>query len=151
MTRLLLSVGDGIDTAATLAAMTPPPLSLRLRAERYDLSLRQRLDNVVPKLMDRHGIDAWVLVAREYNEDPVFRALVSPTTMGSPTTVFVSSRRSISSTAVLNSFSISSIGHLLVAFAFRAVSWEGGSGAVSSAAPSPPLVSRSYFFVGLGV
>ncbi|HSF86935.1 MAG TPA: M24 family metallopeptidase [Acidimicrobiia bacterium] len=59
--------------------MTPPPLSLRLRAERYDLSLRQRLDNVVPKLMDRHGIDAWVLVAREYNEDPVVQTMLPAT------------------------------------------------------------------------
>jgi Xaa-Pro aminopeptidase len=30
--------------------------------------------------MRRHGVDAWVVPMREYNEDPVFAALVSPTT-----------------------------------------------------------------------
>jgi hypothetical protein len=30
--------------------------------------------------MREHGVDLWVVAMREYNEDPVFRALVSPTT-----------------------------------------------------------------------
>jgi len=33
-------------------------------------------------LMREHGIEMWVVPMREYNEDPVFRALVSPTTFG---------------------------------------------------------------------
>lgn len=59
--------------------MTPPPLSLRRRAERYDANLTQRLDTIVPMLMDRHGIDAWVLAAREYNEDPVVSTMLPAT------------------------------------------------------------------------
>ena len=31
-------------------------------------------------LMRKHCVDMWVVTMREYNEDPVFRALVSPTT-----------------------------------------------------------------------
>ncbi len=42
----------------------PPILPLRQRAETTDRWLRHRLDTVVPLLMERHGIDAWVLVAR---------------------------------------------------------------------------------------
>lgn len=30
--------------------------------------------------MRKHGVDAWVIPMREYNEDPVFSSLVSPTT-----------------------------------------------------------------------
>ena len=42
--------------------------------------LRQRLDSVLPRVMRAHGVDMWVVAMREYNEDPVFRALVAPTT-----------------------------------------------------------------------
>ncbi len=43
--------------------------------------LRQRLETNLPKVMRAHGVDMWVMPMREYNEDPVFRALVSPTTL----------------------------------------------------------------------
>ena len=42
--------------------------------------LKQRLDTFLPTLMRKHGIDLWVVPMREYNEDPVFTALVSPET-----------------------------------------------------------------------
>jgi hypothetical protein len=40
--------------------------------------LEQRLRTVLPALMRKHGVDAWVIPMREYNEDPVFSSLVSP-------------------------------------------------------------------------
>ena len=42
--------------------------------------LQQRLDTFLPALMRKHGIDMWVVPMREYNEDPVFTALVAPET-----------------------------------------------------------------------
>jgi len=33
----------------------------------------------VPELLRREGIDAWVLVAREYNEDPVLKTMLPAT------------------------------------------------------------------------
>src|SRR5687768_1921922 len=42
--------------------------------------LRKRLDTFLPALMRKHGIDLWVVPMREYNEDPVFRALTSAET-----------------------------------------------------------------------
>jgi len=42
--------------------------------------LRKRLDTILPALMRKHGIDMWVVPMREYNEDPVFPAVVSPET-----------------------------------------------------------------------
>ena len=42
--------------------------------------LRQRMETILPALMRKHGIDMWVVPMREYNEDPVFSSIVSPTT-----------------------------------------------------------------------
>jgi len=42
--------------------------------------LRKRLDIFLPSLMRKHGIDMWVVPMREYNEDPVFPAIVAPET-----------------------------------------------------------------------
>ena len=36
---------------------------------------------VLPALMKKHRVDMWVVPMREYNEDPVFSSIVSPTTM----------------------------------------------------------------------
>jgi hypothetical protein len=54
--------------------------TLREQADRQQQWLQQRLTSVLPALMRRHGIDMWVVPMREYNEDPVFSSLVSPTT-----------------------------------------------------------------------
>ena len=38
--------------------------------------LKDRFENVLPKLMDRTGIDMWILISREYNEDPVLKTML---------------------------------------------------------------------------
>jgi len=57
----------------------PSILSMRERAEVRDAWLERRLDTVLPMLMRRTGVDMWVLVAREYNEDPVVRTMLPAT------------------------------------------------------------------------
>jgi Xaa-Pro aminopeptidase len=42
--------------------------------------LRLRLERTLPVLMRRDSVDMWIVPMREYNEDPVFSSLVSPTT-----------------------------------------------------------------------
>jgi hypothetical protein len=42
--------------------------------------LAKRLDTFLPMLMRKHGIDMWVVPMREYMEDPIFKAIVSPET-----------------------------------------------------------------------
>ena len=42
--------------------------------------LDERMKTVLPALMKKHGVDMWVVPMREYNEDPVFSSIVSPTT-----------------------------------------------------------------------
>ncbi len=57
----------------------PVILSMRDRAELRDQWLGRRLDTVVPELMRRQKIDMWILIAREYNEDPVVKTLLPAT------------------------------------------------------------------------
>src|SRR5262249_37669485 len=54
--------------------------TLREQATLQQHWLQERLDSVLPGLMRKYDIDMWVVPMREYNEDPVFSALVSPTT-----------------------------------------------------------------------
>lgn len=54
----------------------PPVLTLRDRAKVVDAILSDRLETVVPKLMRDQGVDMWVLVAREYLEDPVVATML---------------------------------------------------------------------------
>jgi hypothetical protein len=42
--------------------------------------LRLRFERTLPSLMRRDSIDMWIVPMREYNEDPVFSSIVSPTT-----------------------------------------------------------------------
>lgn len=63
-----------------LRAQDRPFGLLREQAERQQQWLAERLETVVPGLMRRDRVDMWVIPMREYNEDPVFASLVSPTT-----------------------------------------------------------------------
>lgn len=57
-------------------------IDLRSAAARHDQILGQRLDELVPRVMERAGIDAWVLTAREYNEDPVLQTMLPAVWLG---------------------------------------------------------------------
>jgi len=48
----------------------------RERARVMNEWLKWRLDNIIPDLMRREGIDMWLIINREYNEDPVYMSLV---------------------------------------------------------------------------
>jgi len=66
-----------------LAAQSPASMpfgTLREQAQLQQAWLRLRLDRHVPMLLREHGVGCWVVPMREYNEDPVFRAIVAPTT-----------------------------------------------------------------------
>ena len=54
-------------------------LSLRERADITNQILEDRLNTVVPQAMRAAGIDAWVLIAREYNEDPIVKTMLPAT------------------------------------------------------------------------
>jgi len=51
-------------------------LPLRDRMTVYNGWLMNKLEKLLPDMMDETGIDLWVVVAREYNEDPVIMSLL---------------------------------------------------------------------------
>ena len=59
---------------------TRPFGTLRDQAVMQQHWLQERLDTFLPALMRTHGVDLWVVPMREYNEDPVFSAIVAPET-----------------------------------------------------------------------
>jgi Xaa-Pro aminopeptidase len=68
--------------ASTAAGATPerlPPLREQDRVRQE--WVKQRLERFLPGLLRRHGVAMWLVVCREYNEDPAFFALVSPSVM----------------------------------------------------------------------
>nr|WP_245946247.1 M24 family metallopeptidase [Marinirhabdus gelatinilytica] len=51
-------------------------LSERERADMRNEILADRFNNLLPKLMDETDIDMWLVISREYNEDPVMRTML---------------------------------------------------------------------------
>ncbi|MDC7993917.1 M24 family metallopeptidase [Altibacter sp. HG106] len=51
----------------------------RDRAQLKNEILAERFNVLLPQLMDRTGIDMWVLISREYNEDPVMKTMLPAT------------------------------------------------------------------------
>ncbi len=54
-------------------------LSLREQATITDEVLADRLNNLLPQLMEKNGIDMWVMITREYNEDPIVKTMLPAT------------------------------------------------------------------------
>ena len=80
----------GASTAAQTAFPDPAQrvLTHREQAPLVTRWIAQRFDTVLPVLMSREGIDMWIVVSREYNDDPVFRSMA-------PLTTYSSRRRTI--------------------------------------------------------
>ncbi len=49
--------------------------SVREQHKIFDKILKDRIDNLMPKLLEETGIDMWVIVCREYNEDPIYKTI----------------------------------------------------------------------------
>lgn len=54
----------------------PKILSERERTVVIDELLEDKMTNLLPKLMRKEGIDMWVIISREYNEDPVMKTML---------------------------------------------------------------------------
>ena len=63
-------------------------LSPREQSKVIDEVLNERLKYLLPSLMDKSDIDMWVVISREYNEDPVIRTML-------PANWFAARRRTI--------------------------------------------------------
>lgn len=61
------------------AQESPAVLPMKERAEQIDQWLEERIQVLLPQLMEETGIDMWILISREYNEDPVIRTFLPAT------------------------------------------------------------------------
>lgn len=86
------SVLAGEQAPAAQTVQYPDPanrvLTHREQAPLVKSWIEKRFDTLMPNLMQRTGIDMWIIVSREYNDDPVFRSM-------SPLNTFSSRRRTI--------------------------------------------------------
>ncbi len=75
--RLMLAIG--FLSIASQAISDSRILPMQERAAVIDRWLTNRVQLVLPELMRRAGIDMWVIISREYNEDPVIRTFLPST------------------------------------------------------------------------
>jgi len=76
LAALILLLGAATASAGSTESLVLP---MRERADVIDRLLEDRIRTVLPALMRRTGIDLWVIVSREYNEDPVLRTFLPST------------------------------------------------------------------------
>jgi len=72
-----------------ISAQYPNVLSQREQAKVIDELLNDRLENLLPQLMKREGFDMWVVISREYNEDPVIKTFLPSTWMAARRTTML--------------------------------------------------------------
>jgi hypothetical protein len=54
-------------------------LPLKEQAKVIDAVLENRLNQLLPTLMEKNNIDMWVIISREYNEDPLLKTMLPAT------------------------------------------------------------------------
>ena len=64
-------------------------LPLKERAKFVNKLQKERFNNLLPELMEKTGIDMWVLIAREYNEDPIIKTMLPPTWLNARRTTII--------------------------------------------------------------
>jgi len=75
MRKIFISL-FGLFLSTTIQAQLYSP---REQAHIKDELLTDRLDNLLPGLMDATSFDMWILISREYNEDPVLKTMLPAT------------------------------------------------------------------------
>ncbi len=82
ITRLLLSFmlcfGFSIMTFGQ-ESINENVLPVRAQSQIIDEILEYRFDSLMPILMEREQIDMWIVISREYNEDPVLKTMLPST------------------------------------------------------------------------
>lgn len=85
---ITVSITSGAAQTVTYPNPAQRVLTHREQAPLVKGWIAKRFTTILPELMQREGIDMWVIVSREYNDDPVFRSMA-------PLTTFSSRRRTI--------------------------------------------------------
>jgi Xaa-Pro aminopeptidase len=94
-------------------------LPFRDRVEPQNAMTKDRLENLLPALMDETELDMWLVINREYAEDPVYFSLVpQPTFAARRTTMLVFHRHE-------TGFDMMTVNRYPLGEPYQAV-WEGG-------------------------
>ncbi|SDD86154.1 Xaa-Pro aminopeptidase [Algoriphagus faecimaris] len=81
MKKLLFALVPLLVFVHSLPAQDLAVLSQREQAELIDSWLDDRINSLLPQLMTETEVDMWIVISREYNEDPVIRTLLPATWM----------------------------------------------------------------------
>ena len=68
-----------LSTTLLSIAQMPVILAEKQRAEIVDKILEERLDTLLPELMRKHDVKMWIVISREYNEDPLLKTMLPST------------------------------------------------------------------------
>lgn len=74
-----IAVPIGGKTASAAQPDMPAIVSIKDRAAVQDRWIAERLDTVIPEIMRETRTDMWIVIAGEYNEDPVARTMLPAT------------------------------------------------------------------------
>lgn len=77
----LADAPSALTDTETAAPTLPEILSPRERATLENRILAERLDTLIPQIMRAEGVDMWLLVAREYFEEPVVATMLDAENM----------------------------------------------------------------------
>ncbi|WP_237113779.1 hypothetical protein [Pseudoalteromonas rubra] len=126
-------------------AELPDVLSFRERVQPINDMVTDRLDNLLPKLMQEADLDMWLVINREYGEDKLFYTLVpQPTFAARRTTLLVFSKQADGS---VERFSVSRypIGDLYPTV------WKGGTKAQQWQRLAEVIAERDPKRIGINV
>ncbi|MCZ6599301.1 MAG: M24 family metallopeptidase [Acidobacteria bacterium] len=122
---LLLSVSPALPADAEQGRVIRAPpavLAQRLRVTPVNEMLQDRLDNLLPELMRETDLDMWLVINREYMEDPVYLTLVpEPVFAARRTTMLIFHDRGTEAGVERMTVSRYPLGD------FYASAWDGGS------------------------
>lgn len=79
MKKIICTLIIMLTTIPLLAQDYPHILPLIERAAVIDDLLHDKIETVLPTLMEESEIDMWIIVSREYNEDPVIKTMLPAT------------------------------------------------------------------------
>ena len=72
MKRILITLSFSLILVLTQAQV----LTVQEQAHTINEVLTDRIENLLPKLMDEAKIDCWLIISREYNEDPILKTFL---------------------------------------------------------------------------
>jgi Xaa-Pro aminopeptidase len=131
----------GREWPAADGAVLPP----RAQVAVVNRLLAERLNTLLPRLMAETGIDLWLVIAREYAEDPVYDSLVpQPSFAARRTTMLVFHRRADGSVERL------SVNRYPLGEPYTAA-WSGGDEAAQWQALAAVLAERDPARIGINV